>query len=424
MRAVVVGAGLIGLTTALYLRRAGADVTVIDRAEGSGLETSFANGGLLTPGIADPWNSPGVFRRVLRSLGDESSPVLLRPGAIVGLGSWGVDFVRQSRPDRFRRNLIRNVRLANYTLSLMAALREEYPLDYDGRCSGSLKLLRDPVSLRQSVAMAESLVAEGIQHEVLDRDETVAREPALAPIRDRIAGSVYFRADEIGDAHKFCREIERILRHLAVTFRFGVKVNALEVGGGRVTRLRTSDGSIAADAYVIAAGSHSTELCKPLGLRLPVRPVKGYSITVDVGDWSAPPALPILDDSLHAVVVPLGDRIRVAGTAELAGYDRELRPERIRNLVGLLEQSYPDFAAGLDSSQIHPWTGLRPMSSDGVPIIGATALENLFLNTGHGPLGWTLAAGSGKILADLMTGGATMNRAEDYAPARFDGSLV
>jgi D-amino-acid dehydrogenase len=419
MRAVVIGAGLLGISSAFFLRRAGVEVIIVDRADGPGRETSFANGGLLTPSMADPWNAPGILRKMLRWIGHEDAPVLLRPRALASLGAWGIDFVRQSAPGRFRRNLLRNVRLANYTLDLMADLRSEYDLDYDGASTGSLKLLRDQGSLREAVAMAEAIEPHGVAFESLDRAQTVAREPALSPIAERIAGSVYFPSDEIGDAHKFCCEIARVLRQQGARFLFGEEMRGLRVERGRVMEVLTDKNVLVADVYVMAAGSNSARLLRPYGLRLPVRPAKGYSITVPLGDWSPPPVIPVVDDALHAVVVPLGDRIRVAGTAELAGFDCRIRPERIENLHGLLQQTYPEFAAKLDPAQIRPWAGLRPMSSDGVPLIGPTRLDNLYLNTGHGHLGWTLAAGSGRALADLITHGQPQLDMTDYSPARF-----
>ena len=419
MRVVVVGAGLLGLTTALFLKRHGADVVVVDRAEGPGAETSFANGGLLTPSMADPWNAPGILGQMMRWIGDESAPVLLRPQALPALGAWGVTFLRQSKPERFRENLLRNVRLANYTLSVMAGLRDEYDLAYDGACSGSLKLLRDEASLEQAIDMAESLASHGVRFEALDRTRTVAHEPALAPIADDIAGSLFFPDDERGDAHKFCRAIAALLRGLGVSLRFGLEVQSLRRAGARLTGVVTSEGVLESDVYVVAAGSYSMPLLRPLGLRLPVRPAKGYSITVPAESWRQPPCLPVVDDALHAVVVPLGDRIRVAGTAEFAGFDRQLRPRRIDNLRYLLRQTYPRFSASLDPTQIQAWTGLRPMSADGVPLIGATSIGNLYLNTGHGHLGWTHAAGSAKGLADQIMGQRSAFDIGEYSPARF-----
>ncbi|PLX54617.1 MAG: hypothetical protein C0629_16890 [Chromatiales bacterium] len=419
MRAVVIGAGLIGLTTALFLRRHGAEVVVVDRADGPGAETSFANGGLLTPSMADPWNAPGILGKMLRWIGHESAPVLLRPHALPALGAWGIAFLRQSRPQRFRENLLRNVRLANYSLSVMAGLRDEYEFAYDGACSGSLKLLRDTVALEQATAMAESLVSHGVRFQSLDRAATVALEPALAPVADEVAGSLFFPDDESGDAHRFCCAVAEVLRRLGVTLRFGLEVESLRKQGGRMTGVVTAQGVLEADVYVVAAGSYSTQLLRPLGLRLPVRPAKGYSITLPVEGLQQRPRLPVVDDALHAVVVPLGHRLRVAGTAEFAGFDRTLRPQRIDNLRYLLRQTYPEIAASLDAAPVQAWTGLRPMSADGVPLIGVTSIGSLFLNTGHGPLGWTLAAGSAKALADKIMGQPPGFDIGEYSPARF-----
>jgi len=420
MHVLVVGSGLMGTATAWFLRRYGAGVTVVDRAEAAAMETSFANAGMLTPSMADPWNAPGVVWKLLRWLGREDAPLLLRPSEIPRLAPWGMRFIWNSRRRSFERNMLRNLALASHSLRVLQDLRGELELEYDQRTVGTLKVFREQRAMDAARITADQLAAHGVVHKPLDRDGVVALEPSLAPVAEKLAGGIHHPDDESGDAHLFCRALADAARAAGVAFRFGVTVAGFRPDKDRIRSALTSSGELDADAFVVAAGSYTPRLLSGLGIRLPVRPVKGYSITVPCGDWERAPTRPVTDDTLHAAVTPLGDRIRVAGTAEFAGLDTTVGEARIGNLKRLLLEIYPDFAAGLkDETDIQPWSGLRPMSADGVPILGATPIDNLFVNTGHGHLGWTMAAGSGKAVAAIITDGDVELPFADYRLSRF-----
>ncbi len=419
MHIVVIGAGLAGTASAWYLRRQGYEVTVVDRADAAAMETSYANAGMLTPSMADPWNSPGTLGRLLGWLGDEKAPMLLRPAAIPSLAGWGLLFLINSRPAPFHRNTRKNVRLANRSLSRLRELRSELNIEYDQVEGGTLRACRDSASLDHATELADALSDHGVEYRRLDRDGVVAAEPALAPVADQIVGGIHYLGDESGDAHRFCQGLASAADAAGVRFEYGVTVKGFHLEEASVRAARTGGAEIEADAFVIAAGSYTPLLGRMLGISIPVRPVKGYSVTVPRGDWRGAPRIPVSDDHLHTAVTPLGQRIRVAGTAEFARYDKSLTSARIDNLLAMLEAIYPDFARRIDRTEVDPWCGFRPVSADGVPIIGKTPIANLYLNTGHGPLGWTMAAGSGELLAAVVSRNPPPLDASDYALARF-----
>lgn len=417
MRVAVVGSGLLGVTSAYFLAESGCEVTVLDRAAAPAQGASYANSGMLTPSMADPWNAPGIFRQVLRWIGKEDAPFLLRPRALPSLLFWGVGFLCNARPERFHANMAKNLRLASYSLQQLRALRDRLGLQYDQRMRGTLKVFRHAAAFEDAARRNEVLARLGLDVRALDPEQCVQREPALASVRERLVGGIYCPEDESGDARAFTEALTEKARILGVQFRYGIGVRGFEREGGRVSALLTAAGAVQADAYVLAAGSWSPLLLRGLGLspRLPVQPVKGYSITVSMNGWAAPPQMPVIDDALHAAATPLGNRLRVAGTAELAGYDLSLTPARVENLFSLLLRLYPSFEPHLDRNRAAPWAGLRPMSPDGVPRIGRLGLENLYVNTGHGHLGWTLACGSSRLLADLV-----QNRKPEIDSAPYD----
>lgn len=420
MKVVVVGSGLLGVCSAHWLRELGAQVTVVDRAAGPGRETSFANGALLTPSMANPWNAPGVLWRLLGWIGREDSPMLLRPTALPALAGWGLRFLRESSERRFRANTRANVRLAQYSLESLRSLRGAAALDYDHGTAGTLRLFRSARSFDAARSMADWMAEYGVSSQVLDRAATTALEPALRPIAAELIGSIHFPADEHGDALRFCESLAAHAASRDVAFRYRTTVEGLESDGRRICGIRTNAGPIVADVVVVAAGSYSPRLLGSAGLTLPVAPVKGYSITAPLPVDVASPRIPILDDELHAVAVPLNGRLRIAGTAEFTGHDLTLPAARIENLMRVFERTYPQIAGSVARDSIQPWTGLRPMSPDGVPIVSRTPIENLFLNTGHGHLGWTMAAGSGRALADLIAGRTPDIDLAPYALDRFN----
>jgi len=404
VKVIVIGSGLAGITTAYYLNANGAQVTVVDRAPGPAKETSFANGSMLTPSLADPWNSPGVFKTLLESLGREDSPMLLRPSAVLSMLGWGISFLRNSNARRFEEAYLRNVRFSQYSQRVMHELLQHRKLDFDHAADGTIKLFRDARALEAGIKTAHFLKQVNVEHRVLDVDALLDMEPALAPVARQLVGAIAYPGDETGDARKFCEELRRVTEDEGVTYRYTEQVLRFVRSGKQLQGLVTPRGTLRASAYVLAAGSFSTGLARQLGFKLAVRPAKGYSITVPMGDWKRPARYPIVDDQLHAAVVPVGNRIRVAGTAEFAGYDTSISPARIENLRSLLAQTYPEFAGTLGSVKLNAWAGLRPMTPDGSPILGRSPIDNLYLNTGHGPLGWTMACGSGKVVADIVSG--------------------
>lgn len=417
MKIIVVGAGLIGLTTAYYLRKHGHEVTVLDRQAGPGLETSFANGALLTPSMSEPWNTPGSWRVLLGSLVRRDAALQLRLSALPGLAGWGIKFLRNSNPRRYSASTLSNLKLALYSLKVQQTIRQETGIDYGAAARGILKLFRSARALDNALTAADRLAREGLAFRRLSSAETVELEPALGPIADQLAGAIHYKADETGDAYQFCVGLTERLIGQGVEFYFNTPVTTLGGQSGRVTAVRTSSARLVAELYIVAAGSYSAPLVRPLGVHLPVRPAKGYSVTFDSQKGPGPKLkIPIVDDEMHAAVVPVGNAIRAAGTAEFSGYDVEMRQGRVQNLLNLAEKLLPK--ARLDAGTVRPWCALRPMSADGVPIIGRTQVPNLWVSTGHGHLGWTMAAGSGNLLADLISGESPAIDPAPYRPGR------
>lgn len=413
MNVIVIGSGLIGVT--YFLSRRGHEVTVIDRQEGPGRETSFANGTLLTPSMAEPWNAPGCWRVLLASLGRSDAALRLRLRALPALAGWGVTFLRNSRAHVFERNALSNLRLALYSIEIMHSLRQQTGIEYGRVARGTLKVFRDQATLDQAFAAANRLLSEGLSFRRLSRGETVELEPAL--VANQLAGALHYGIDETGDAHRFCVALADHARQQGVEFRFRTEVSSLDMRSGRVMAVVSERERFVADRYIVAAGSYSTPLLRRVGVHLPVRPAKGYSVTFDGHRGWESLSIPVIDDHLHAAVVRLEGAIRVAGTAEFAGYDRTLNPDRIRNLLVPLQEVLPQ--EQFDPVTARPWCGLRPMSADGVPIIGSTPISNLLVNTGHGHLGWTMAAGSAQLLADWMSGDSPSIDPAPFALARF-----
>jgi D-amino-acid dehydrogenase len=421
MRVIVLGAGLAGLSVAWYLREAGAEVSVLECNAGPGLGCSFANAALMHPSMAEPWNSPKVLSVLLRSLGRADSHMLIRPSALPGLIGWGLRFIRESRPEKYLANTRKNVLLARYSLDLMAQLRSRFALEYGGYCRGSLQVFRSQELAATTLAWVRRLADFGLQHRTLTVAELVAEEPALGPIAEALVGGIHMPHDEGGDAHRYCCAMAAQLQKSEVQIHYGIRVAPLSVDAAGLACVTDTSGRIwHSDAIVLAAATSSTRLARGFKFALPIRPVKGYSITAPRIAGAVAPRTPVIDPQLHMAAVPLAaGGLRVAGTAEFAGYDRGIDPDRVANIYSLLRQLYPQYAQGLSALQLAPWAGLRPMCPDGVPLLGPTPIRNLFLNTGHGHLGWTLAAGSARVVADLVLRRRPEIDSEPYALARF-----
>lgn len=416
---VVVGGGLLGITTAYELARRGEAVKLIESREGVGLETSYANGAMLTASQCEPWNAPGVHKYLFASLFDPRAALKLRVSAMPSLFSWGIRFLYHSSSARHRAATQANYALATYSIRVTRELREALNLRYEASAHGALRVFRQAAAMLGPTDFARRLARDGLRYQVLDRGGTIELEPQLAPVGAEIAGGIYFPDDEGGDAYLFCQTLSEQYVAAGGDLQTSVRVDRLLVRNSRVVGLETDRGTIECSRVVVAAGNGSVRLLQPLGIKLPIRPAKGYSITVDApGDPMHRPRITTVDDAMHAAVVPLGERLRVVGTAEFAGNDPTLRAERVENLFSLLKGLYPQIAADVDRRKAQAWTGARPMSADGVPFIGATAVRGLYVNAGHGHLGWTLAAGSSRLLADLMLGAQTTIDAGPYRANR------
>ena len=422
MKVLILGSGVIGTTSAYYLARAGHEVTVLDRQAAPALETSFANAGEVSPGYSSPWAGPGVPAKAVQWMLMRHSPLVIWPMLDLAMWRWGAMMLRNCTEARYRINKGRMVRLAEYSRDCLAALRRDTGIAYDERTQGTVQLFRTQKQLDAIGKDVEILKAYQVPFEVLDRDGYCNYEPALALVKEKFVGALRLPGDETGDCFKFTQAIAEMARQLGVEFRFNTAIEGLDAVGGQISKVRTSAGSLTADAYLVALGSYSPQMLQPLGLQLPVYPVKGYSITLPITDVQFAPESTIMDESHKVAVTRLGERIRVGGTAELAGFSLKLRESRRATLNHVVTDLFPK---GGDLTQAKFWCGLRPMTPDGTPILGGTPISNLYLATGHGTLGWTMAAGTGRVIADLISGrrpeismdGLTVAR---YLPGEFN----
>jgi D-amino-acid dehydrogenase len=416
MKVVVLGAGVIGITTAFFLTRAGHEVRIIDRQVAPGLETSFSNGALLTPGMSDPWAAPGITSVIVRGLGHPDAPFSVRLQSVPGLLNWGWRFLRNASPERWRRNTEIVLQLATLSNVLLEALSKDLGLSYHRGDRGNLRIYQHDVSLLTADIDARVYRDRGVRVILLDRDACIRLEPALKPVARDIAGGLHYADDRSGDCFKFTQGLASVLAKLGAEFSYSTNILGFDTLKGRVRSVVTDRGPFQADAFVLACGSYSAPLMKSVGLRLPICPVKGYSATFPIGNWTGAPSIPIVDYHRKMVVIRLGDRIRLAGTAEFAGFDRQPNPIRSEMLIRAFKELFPNGAIG---TPVEHWNGLRPMCPDGRPIIGASNCQNLFLNVGHGALGWTLSCGSAKVLADLIGGGPTPISTTGFSYTRF-----
>ncbi len=401
MKVLVLGGGVIGVTAAFELARDGHQVTLVERQPGAALETSFANAGEVSPGYSAPWAGPGVPLKALKWLLMHHRPLVIRPHFDWHLVSWVLAMLRNCTAARYERNKGRMVRLAEYSRDCMVALRAETGIEYDQRMQGTLQLFRTQKQLDDSASDTAILERYGVPYQVLSRAGCIEHEPALARVRDKFVGGLRLPGDETGDCFKFSQRIAEMAAGRGASLRYGVTLESLLTDGKRITGIVTDQGRLQADAYLLALGSHTPKLLSPLGIELPVYPVKGYSITLPITDARGAPESTVMDETHKVAVTRLGGRIRVGGTAELAGYDLRLHEARRRTLLHVVGDLFPD---GGDLGRAEFWCGLRPMTPDGTPAIGATPLPNLWLATGHGTLGWTMAAGTARVMADLIGG--------------------
>ncbi len=405
MRAIVLGGGVIGTATAYYLARLGHEVELVDRQPDVAMETSFGNGGVLHTSEVEPWSRPGMPRNILRWLGREDAPMLLRPAVLPQMWRWGLSFLRNCTRERYRRHMRHNLRLSLYTLECIKAIREETGIDYDLAQKGTMKVYTRPEALELARRESELMRPHGLRFEVADPARCVAIEPALAPIRDTLAGGLYFPVDEHGDCHRFAAGLARHCeRALGVRFTPGTEVRRLLREGDRIAGVETGRGRLVADAYVVAMGSHSPLLLAPVGVRVAIYPAKGVTVTVPAAAWPDGPRVPIIDDARLFGLVRIGDRYRCSGSVEFAGYDRTVNPARAKAIVDNVIGVFPQFARCFDPQTALLWAGLRPMTPSGNPYLGATRLRNLFVNAGHGHLGWTMSCGSAAVVADIVSG--------------------
>lgn len=410
MKVIVLGAGVIGTASAWFLKKAGHDVTVIERQPGAALETSFANGGQISVSHAEPWANPAAPLKVLKWLGQEDAPLLFRPRADWLQWQWGMAFLRECTPARTARNIRQIVALAEYSRQTLQSVRAETGIDYDCETRGILHFYTDEQEFRESLPAAKLMRELGCPRQTISADEVVRIEPALQAIRHKIVGGDFTATDESGDIYKFTTGLAQKSAEVGVDFRFNHQVTRLITEGAgntqRVTGVEVIDGEgrhrvLHGDSVLIAMGSFSTALLQPLGIPLMLYPGKGYSATFEVRDPALAPKVSLTDDGYKLVISRLGDRLRVAGTCEINGYSRELNPARCEAITRRTRELFPG-ACDYD----HPvyWSGLRPLTPSNVPYVGTTRLPNLFLNTGHGTLGWTMGCGSGRAIADIISG--------------------
>ncbi|MGA6099776.1 D-amino acid dehydrogenase [Stutzerimonas marianensis] len=399
MRVLVMGSGVIGTTSAYYLARAGFEVVVVDRQPAVAMETSFANAGQVSPGYASPWAAPGVPLKAIKWLMQRHAPLAIKLTGDAQQCLWMAQMLRNCTAARYAVNKERMVRLSEYSRDCLDQLRAETGIEYEGRQRGTTQLFRTQAQLDNAAKDIAVLEASGVPYELLDRAGIARAEPALAQVSDKLSGALRLPNDQTGDCQMFTTRLAEMARALGVEFRFNQDIQRLEFAGDRLEGVWINGTLERADRYVLALGSYSPQMLKPLGIRVPVYPLKGYSLTVPIGNPAMAPVSTVLDETYKVAITRFDQRIRVGGMAEIAGHDLSLNPRRRETLEMVVGDLFP---LGGDPRQAELWTGLRPATPDGTPIIGATAYRNLFLNTGHGTLGWTMACGSGRLLADLL----------------------
>ncbi|QPC90332.1 D-amino acid dehydrogenase [Mesorhizobium sp. INR15] len=416
MKIMVLGGGVIGVTTAYYLAEAGHEVTVVDRQQGPALETSFANAGEISPGYASPWAGPGIPLKAIKWLLMKHGPLVVRPAFDPHMWTWLVKMLRNCTAERYAVNKARMVPLAEYSRDTLKALRSDTGIAYDERTKGTLQLFRTQKQLDGVAGDVAVLNKYNVPYELLDPEGCIGAEPALAGVREKFVGGLRLPGDETGDCKMFTDRLAELCVERGVTFEYGTSIKRVVKNRNRITNIATEKGWRAADAYVMAMGSYSAKFMRFLKRPIPVYPVKGYSITVPIKDAALAPESTVMDETYKVAITRLGNRIRVGGTAEISGFDLRLHESRRRTL----EHSVGDlFPGGGDMREASFWCGLRPMTPDGPPLVGRTEYSNLYLNTGHGTLGWTMACGSAKVLSDIISSKVPDIDVRDLGPERY-----
>ncbi|HEF4741892.1 TPA: D-amino acid dehydrogenase [Burkholderia multivorans] len=415
MRVVILGSGVVGVASAYYLARAGHEVTVIDREAGPALETSFANAGQISPGYAAPWAAPGVPLKAVKWMFEKHAPLAIRLDGTHFQLQWMWQMLRNCTPERYAVNKSRMVRLAEYSRDCLQALRADTGIQYEGRTGGTLQLFRTQQQLDGAAKDIAVLREANVPFELLSPAELKNAEPALAAVSHKLTGGLRLPGDETGDCQLFTTRLAALAESLGVKFRYNTPIDGLAIAGGKIAGVQCGSETVRADAYVVALGSYSTNFVANL-MKIPVYPLKGYSITAPIVDEAAAPVSTVLDETYKIAITRFDQRIRVGGMAEIVGFDKTLRPARRETLEMCVNDLFP---GGGDTSKATFWTGLRPMTPDGTPIVGRTPVSNLFLNTGHGTLGWTMSCGSGQLLADLISGKKPAIQADDLSVHRY-----
>jgi D-amino-acid dehydrogenase len=404
VRTVVLGAGAVGVATAYYLNRLGHEVTVVDRQPGAALETSFGNGAVIHASEVEPWSQPGMPLKILKWLGQEDAPMLLRAGAVPHILRWGMSFLQNCTESRFEANSFANLRLALYSLHSLEEIAAETGIAYDRATHGVIKIYRNRDALEAARQSCSRLARSGLVYEELSAQACVEHEPSLSETAGSLAGGLYFPRDEVGDCHKFVQGLAAHLEGRGVRFRYGATITGFERDGGGIRAVSTTDGIIEADRFVVALGSFTPLLLEQVGINPLIYPVKGVSITVSKSQWNEAPRHAIIDDGRMFGLIPIGDRLRAAGSAEITRYDATPSPLRARAIIDKVLQTFPGFARCYSPDTAKVWAGLRPVSPSGVGYMGRTPISNLFINAGHGHLGWTMSCGAGRLVADIVEG--------------------
>ncbi len=416
MQILILGSGVIGVTSAWYLAKQGHQVTVVDRQAGPALETSFANAGQISPGYSAPWAAPGVPLKAIKWMMQDLAPLMINPKVNANTLKWMTKMLSNCNQSSYHTNKARMMRLAEYSRDCFKDLRSEVEIDYEGRTQGTLQLFRTQKQVDAAAKDIAVLEECGVDYEVLDRDGCVSREPALGQVKEKIVGGLRLPGDETGDCYKFTTALAEECKKLGVEFKFNTEIEGLISDDNEIVGVKTKEGTLTADRYLMCLGSYSTLLLANVGVVVPVYPIKGYSLTLPVVDETKAPVSTIMDETYKVAVTRFEDRIRVGGTAEITSYDTSLQEKRRKNVEFTVGDLFP---GGGDIDQAEFWTGLRPMTPDGTPILGGTRYPNLYLNTGHGTLGWTMSLGSGKFVADVISGNKTDIDPEGMSVARY-----